>query len=141
MNDNAFKGELPVPVRIGRYFVFQISYAWFICWIRYSFAFFCFEYLGDYNLDGYPDLLLISTPNSGSTSHVILLESVLCTLDTCSSNAVAADRRTFVKVVKGAKALTSMANPRAAAFFDMDEDVIIVALFVHLSIRSLHGFQ
>lgn len=23
MNDNAFKGELPVPVRIGRYFVFK----------------------------------------------------------------------------------------------------------------------
>ncbi|RUS19475.1 hypothetical protein BC937DRAFT_87413 [Endogone sp. FLAS-F59071] len=93
MNDNAFKGGLPVPVRIG-----------------------------DYNLDGYPDLLLISTPNSGSTSHVILLESVLCTLDTCSSHAVAAERRTFVKVVKGANVLTSMANPRAAAFFDIDED-------------------
>ncbi|RUS28626.1 hypothetical protein BC938DRAFT_481655 [Jimgerdemannia flammicorona] len=93
INDKAFKGILPVPVRAG-----------------------------DYNLDGYPDLLLISSSDSGSTSHVILLESVLCTPNTCSDEAVAAGRRSFVKVLKGAQTLTSITNARAAAFFDIDED-------------------
>ncbi|KAG9301641.1 hypothetical protein G9A89_016711 [Geosiphon pyriformis] len=86
--DKAFKGFLPVPIRIG-----------------------------DYNLDGYPDILVIS-----ETGSVSLWQSVLCTSGKCWPAAVNAQRRTFVKVVSGAEALNSLTEATAATFLDLDED-------------------
>ncbi|CAG8433014.1 6316_t:CDS:10 [Ambispora gerdemannii] len=85
--DSGFKGTLPVPIRIG-----------------------------DYNLDGYPDLLVIS-----DSGHVSLLQSIPCN-ENCSKPAVAAQRRTFSKVFAGAKILNSINKATAAAFLDLDED-------------------
>lgn len=98
LTDTAFKGTLPVTVHVG-----------------------------DYNLDGYPDLLVVSgTPgNNQKPSSATLLQSVLCTSngDGCMPSAVTARRRTFVKVTEGAGPLNSVQDVRAAAFLDLDEDV------------------
>jgi integrin alpha FG-GAP repeat containing protein 1 len=95
MMDSDFKGKLPVSVHVG-----------------------------DYNLDGYPDLLVVSgTPgNNGRPSSATLFQSVLCA-DTCMPSAVTKKRRSFVKVTDGADALNLAQDVRAAAFLDLDEDV------------------
>ncbi|CAO3685637.1 unnamed protein product [Umbelopsis vinacea] len=88
MDDTGFKGSLPVPIRPG-----------------------------DYNLDGYPDLLVVTN------QRVVLLESVLCDTDVCTQEATDAYRRSFKMVSKGADALSKdISNPRQAAFFDIAED-------------------
>ncbi|CAG8489897.1 1394_t:CDS:10 [Acaulospora colombiana] len=89
--DTSFRGTLPIPIRIG-----------------------------DYNLDGYPDLL-IST-SSQSSSHVSLLKSVLCTSITCNKAAGDARRRTFTRVIDGASPLNDISNAVSSAFYDLDED-------------------
>lgn len=86
--DSNFRGQLPVPVRTG-----------------------------DYNLDGYPDLLVTTN------QRVLLLESILCDASLCSSSAQSASKRTFTAVTTGADILNKMSNPTQAAFFDIDEDV------------------
>ncbi|KAL7335883.1 hypothetical protein PS15p_201296 [Mucor circinelloides] len=87
MEDTHFRGQLPVPVHTG-----------------------------DYNLDGYPDLLVTTN------QRVLLLESILCDTLLCSSSAQSASRRTFSIVTTGADILNKMSNPTQAAFFDIDED-------------------
>ncbi|KAF9438400.1 hypothetical protein BGZ76_008180 [Entomortierella beljakovae] len=97
LSDPDFKGKLPVTIHVG-----------------------------DYNLDGYPDLLVVSgTPgNNGKPSSATLLSSILCEEDDdiCLPSAVAAKRRSFSKVTEGADALNLVQNVRAAAFLDLDED-------------------
>ncbi|KAG0235124.1 hypothetical protein BGW42_005774 [Actinomortierella wolfii] len=96
LTDPNFRGKLPVSVHVG-----------------------------DYNLDSYPDLLIVSAEGDGrgnAVSQATLLQSVLCTPETCLPGEVAARRRTFVKVVDGADALNSVQDVRAAAFLDLDED-------------------
>ncbi|CEP13272.1 hypothetical protein [Parasitella parasitica] len=85
--DGNFRGQLPVPVHTG-----------------------------DYNLDGYPDLLVTTS------QRVLLLESILCDTPLCTSSAQAASRRTFAVVTTGADVLSKIASPTQAAFFDIDED-------------------
>ena len=98
LSDNDFKGKLPVTVHIG-----------------------------DYNLDGYPDLLVVSgTPGDNRRpSSATLLQSVLCSSDdhVCLPSAVEAGRRSFVRVTEGADPLNLVQDVRAAAFLDLDEDV------------------
>lgn len=91
LKDDSFKGTLPVPLRIG-----------------------------DYNHDGYPDLLIITS--AGSETHASLLQSLPCSTPICSQNAVDMQRRMFSKVIKGAEALNSIKDARNALFYDMDED-------------------
>jgi integrin alpha FG-GAP repeat containing protein 1 len=86
--DTNFRGKLPVPIHTG-----------------------------DYNLDGYPDLLVTTT------ERVLLLQSVLCDSTLCSSSAQEVARRSFTVVSTGVEELTSISNPKQAAFFDIDEDV------------------
>ncbi|KAF8936887.1 hypothetical protein EDD21DRAFT_361844 [Dissophora ornata] len=96
LSDPGFKGKLPVVVHVG-----------------------------DYNLDGYPDLLVVSgTPgNNNMPSSATLLQSVLCSSeDVCFPMAIAAKRRSFVKVTVGADALNLVQDVRAAVFMDLDED-------------------
>lgn len=73
--------------------------------------------LGDYNLDGYPDILVTTS------KRVLLFESILCSNDLCSAGATSRSRRTLQVVRKGVEALTNIKNPRQATFFDIDEDV------------------
>ncbi|KAF9174373.1 hypothetical protein BGX21_001266 [Mortierella sp. AD011] len=97
LSDPGFKGKLPVSVHVG-----------------------------DYNLDGYPDLLVVSgtSRNNNAPSSATLLQSVLCSSDdgVCLPSQVAAKRRNFVKVTEGADPLNLVTNVRAAAFLDLDED-------------------
>ncbi|KAG0188719.1 hypothetical protein DFQ28_004447 [Apophysomyces sp. BC1034] len=87
MEDTLFRGKLPVSVHPG-----------------------------DYNLDGYPDLLVTTSKKA------VLLQSVLCTPELCSKEAAAVSKRSFSIVKKGAESLTKIKNPTQAAFFDVDED-------------------
>ncbi|CAG8649677.1 13977_t:CDS:2, partial [Racocetra fulgida] len=75
----------------------------------------------DYNFDGYPDILVISS--SGSTYRASLFQSVSCTSQKCNSLEVESQRRTFTRVVDGASALNDITDARSAAFMDLDEDV------------------
>ncbi|KAF9357346.1 hypothetical protein BGX26_003894 [Mortierella sp. AD094] len=97
LSDPGFKGKLPISVHVG-----------------------------DYNLDGYPDLLVVSgTPgNNNAPSSATLLQSVLCSSNDglCLPMEVAAKRRSFVKVTEGADPLNLVKDVRAAAFLDLDED-------------------
>lgn len=88
MMDDNFRGNLPISVHTG-----------------------------DYNMDGYPDLLVTTN------KRVVLLQSILCTEELCTSEAVQAEKRSFSLVTTGVEALESVPKPRQAAFFDIDEDV------------------
>lgn len=70
---------------------------------------------GDANLDGFPDLLLITE------GHVRLLLSVPCArgVPGCS---VAGARRGWREMRKGVEALSSITDARVAVFVDLDED-------------------
>ncbi|KAI8983819.1 hypothetical protein BDB01DRAFT_790233 [Pilobolus umbonatus] len=87
MMDDSFRGKLPVGLHIG-----------------------------DYNMDGYPDILLTTT------ERVILLQSIMCHSDACASAAMEAEKRTFTMVTTGADILSELPNPTQAVFFDIDED-------------------
>lgn len=86
--DGNFRGKLPIPIHTG-----------------------------DYNMDGYPDLLVTTS------KKVILLQSILCDTTICSPSATSAGRRSFNLVTAGAEALTNITSPTQATFFDIDEDV------------------
>ncbi|CAO3614596.1 unnamed protein product [Cunninghamella echinulata] len=86
-HDTGFKGYLPVPIHAG-----------------------------DYNLDGYPDLLITTN------KKIMLLQSDWCTSTQCTGNQILTNKRTFSLVRTGAEPLTKMNNPRHATFFDIDED-------------------
>ncbi|KNC97918.1 uncharacterized protein SPPG_06908 [Spizellomyces punctatus DAOM BR117] len=88
LNIDTMKGKQPVPLRIG-----------------------------DYNNDGYPDLL-------ATTSKAIrLLASVPCSSELCGAAGVSSKRRAFENVDTGADLLTSSpSNMLLATFMDLDED-------------------
>ncbi|KAI9015217.1 hypothetical protein BC832DRAFT_196876 [Gaertneriomyces semiglobifer] len=73
--------------------------------------------LGDYNNDGYMDILAITT------AGVRLLRSIPCDDNLCSGAAADAGRRGFELVTKGAESLTvDPGNNMFAGFLDLDED-------------------
>lgn len=93
MNDKSFQGSLPIPVRIG-----------------------------DYNQDGYPDLLVLSSAyGSAESGTVSLLQNKPCEdrYPGCGKDG----RRRFETVKKGAEALERIKDARGASFLDIDEDV------------------
>ena len=95
LEDVSFRGKLPNPVRVG-----------------------------DYNQDGYPDVLIVSADRIGaSQGRVTLLESRPCDRLSCSPEEVAAGRRAFRAVVTGADALSMITDARSASFIDIDEEV------------------
>ncbi|ORX98916.1 integrin alpha N-terminal domain-containing protein [Basidiobolus meristosporus CBS 931.73] len=91
-SDANFNGILPVPLRIG-----------------------------DYNLDGHPDVLLVTTEGKDS-SKMYLLQNEPCKSGRCSQATIDAKRRTMVLVSSGLDDLNAIPNPKAGAFFDLDED-------------------
>ncbi|KAL7415849.1 hypothetical protein BDY24DRAFT_380292 [Mrakia frigida] len=78
---------------------------------------------GDYNLDGYPDLMIILATARGGTT-VRLLQSEPCSSSSTKECGKAAEkgRRRFREVQKGAEALKKMEDVRGASFMDVDED-------------------
>lgn len=94
-SDSSFRGTLPNPLRVG-----------------------------DYNKDGYPDLLVISSASSSAhQGSVALLQSVPCTKKTCSQAQTEAGRRTFAAVQGDrAAALNDIIDAKSATWLDIDED-------------------
>lgn len=95
LSDDAFRGTLPNAIRIG-----------------------------DYNKDGYPDLLVISSSSSSRHQGTFaLLQSVVCSRTICSQAETEAGRRAFSRVDGDrAKALNSIKDAKSAIWIDIDED-------------------
>lgn len=95
MTDPSFRGSLPNPIRIG-----------------------------DYNKDGYPDLLVVSSSSSSAKEgSVSLLQSIPCSKTSCIQDLTAAGRRTYVKIGGNqAKALNGIKDAKSAMWLDVDED-------------------
>lgn len=78
--------------------------------------------LGDYDMDGYPDLLLLTGKNDGQ--QVNLLRSIRCDHDKCGKEATAANRRSFELVTNGVDPLMAAGDTTVGAiFYDVDDDV------------------
>lgn len=95
LTDPSFRGTLPNPIRIG-----------------------------DFDKDGYPDLLIVSASSSSAhQGRVSLLQSIACNRRTCSRPASDAGRRYFQRV-EGSKAiaLNQFNDAKSAHFIDIDED-------------------
>lgn len=76
-------------------------------------------HMGDYNLDGYPDALVILRNISGSNQQAFLLENVPCPSGECSSVG-----RMF-KVYWDLSDLNQIKDALVATFFDIYEDGIL----------------
>ncbi|KAG0706515.1 hypothetical protein DFH29DRAFT_988042 [Suillus ampliporus] len=78
--------------------------------------------LGDANLDGFPDLLLIVSNPSDLSRTPKLLFSEPCAKGLGGCDKQGEGRRGFRLVTKGAEALEAVKDARGVAFLDMDED-------------------
>ncbi|KAF5386695.1 hypothetical protein D9615_001974 [Tricholomella constricta] len=76
--------------------------------------------LGDANLDGFPDLLLITA--SGKDRSPSLVYSVPCAAGVVGCSKNGAGRRGWDVAKKGADPLKSVKDARAVSFLDLDED-------------------
>ncbi|KAJ1030055.1 hypothetical protein NDA16_000968 [Ustilago loliicola] len=96
-------------------------------------------HLGDYNKDGYPDLVLVTIPDRTASggrnspggkgeTRVHILRNLECNKVPASEKAnlgCSADRpegRTFIKVTGGANSLEMVRDVRSASWLDIDED-------------------
>ncbi len=96
-------------------------------------------HLGDYNKDGYPDLVLVTIPDkmangrnnnvrgTGET-RVHILRNLECSKVPTSEKANLGclperpEDRTFIKVTAGANAIETLTDVRSASWLDIDED-------------------
>ncbi|KAL8286465.1 hypothetical protein RQP46_004482 [Phenoliferia psychrophenolica] len=76
--------------------------------------------IGDYNIDGYPDLLIL-TSQSGSRIAT-LLESRPCDKASCTPGETSRGRRAFRVRTDGAEALTKITDAESVHWMDMDDD-------------------
>ncbi|KAI8895708.1 hypothetical protein BC833DRAFT_600315 [Globomyces pollinis-pini] len=82
--------------------------------------------LGDYNNDGFPDMLVTSFLNgSPSSNSVELLQSVPCSKDICSPEAFKSNRRFFQIVQEAANSFSTIPNHLGGAFIDVDDNGIL----------------
>nr|XP_057945415.1 T-cell immunomodulatory protein [Doryrhamphus excisus] len=81
-------------------------------------------HLGDYNLDGFPDALVVLRNTSGSAQQAFLLENVPCSIPNCQSVG-----RMF-SVHWDQSDLGAIPNAIMATFFDIYEDGILDMLVV-----------
>ena len=76
--------------------------------------------IGDYDADGFPDLMVIVKLTNGSSSAQ-LWKSTACTSGLCGDDATNANRRTFVRDTSGS-AVESVKGAYSGAFFDIGDD-------------------
>ncbi|KAF2074710.1 hypothetical protein CYY_003986 [Polysphondylium violaceum] len=76
---------------------------------------------GDYNIDGYPDLLLSVIRPGDKGPHIELWENVACTESLCGAGR---SGRTFVNVTSNVDDLVSIENAYSAVFVDLGENGI-----------------
>lgn len=84
--------------------------------------------IGDYNIDGYPDLLIITS--HGGARSVNLLESRPCDKVSCTPGEIQKGRRALRVVFDGAEALSKIKDAESAHWVDMDDDVRCVSFWV-----------
>lgn len=82
--------------------------------------------IGDYNIDGFPDILLVTENAESKEAAARLLQSMPCIHNKCSDLEVKKARRYFQWVKEGVTALTAVADVKKAVFFDLDEDVLLL---------------
>jgi len=77
---------------------------------------------GDYDLDGYPDLIF-ATKKEGSPSQIEVWRSTACSTSQCTPEAVNRGRRTFTRIGTNiANDLNKIEGAFAGVFYDLDED-------------------
>ncbi|KAM0792309.1 hypothetical protein ACM66B_004996 [Microbotryomycetes sp. NB124-2] len=76
--------------------------------------------IGDYNIDGYPDLLLVTSSNTRREAQ--LLQSRPCDSASCTKAEIALKRRAFRVVKDGAEALFKLQDVESAHWIDVDDD-------------------
>ncbi|XP_021569585.1 T-cell immunomodulatory protein, partial [Carlito syrichta] len=76
-------------------------------------------HVGDYNMDGYPDALVILKNTSGSNQQAFLLENVPC------NNASCEEAQRMFKVYWELTDLNQIRDAMVATFFDIYEDGIL----------------
>lgn len=77
--------------------------------------------LGDTNLDGFPDLLVIAATTKGHTPKLLISEPCTKGLAGCDGNGHG--RRGFKLLSTGAENLEAVYDARGVTFIDIDEDV------------------
>ncbi|KAJ2181703.1 hypothetical protein GGF45_001373 [Coemansia sp. RSA 551] len=73
--------------------------------------------IGDFNLDGYPDMAIVT--KKGKESRIRLLKSEPCDACKAGKNKLL-DRRSYSSVVDGVAALEQFSRVQDVAFFDVD---------------------
>ncbi|GAA6047594.1 hypothetical protein JCM3770_001581 [Rhodotorula araucariae] len=76
--------------------------------------------IGDYNIDGYPDLLIVAQRGRDRQAHV--LQSRPCDKGTCSNEEIQLRRRAFKVVKDGAEAVGKIKDVESASWFDIADD-------------------
>jgi len=90
--------------------------------------------LGDYNADGFPDMLVVLKYNG--TTHTQLWTSVAC-----SADSVSPTRRTFARS-SDASAIENVPNSFAATFFDLaDDGTLDMIVLSHPTLATATPFQ
>lgn len=82
--------------------------------------------LGDVNLDGFPDILLIVSSSQGRTPKMIY--SVPCSHGIAGCDQSGNGKRGWQVATKGVKSLEAVKDARGISFVDMDEDVSFLTL-------------
>lgn len=81
--------------------------------------------LGDANLDGFPDILLITGSGKDRVPRLVFSKSCTAGIVGCSANG--SGRRGWEPAKSGADPLSTIKDARSVAFLDVDEDVNICA--------------
>ena len=77
--------------------------------------------LGDANLDGFPDFLIIT--GSGQDHIPSLVYSVPCAVGVVGCGEDGSGRRGWKVATQGVESLQAVTDARSLSFLDMDEDV------------------
>lgn len=79
--------------------------------------------IGDFNIDGYPDLLVLTSSKSGRDKQAVILQSRPCEKVSCTEEEIKHGRRAFRVLIGGAEALSKITDVESATWVDIDDDV------------------
>eukprot|EP01105_Mastigella_eilhardi_P009961 TRINITY_DN2335_c0_g1_i3.p1 TRINITY_DN2335_c0_g1~~TRINITY_DN2335_c0_g1_i3.p1 ORF type:complete len:450 (-),score=94.04 TRINITY_DN2335_c0_g1_i3:54-1403(-) len=102
-------------------------------------------HVGDYDIDGFPDILVAVENKQAGTQRVELWNSDACTEAACGAAAKSSKRRTFTapETSSHLSALTSIDGAYAAAFFDLGDsgnlDTIVLYHNGSLGVRAVYN--
>ncbi|BGO97546.1 hypothetical protein RTG_01521 [Rhodotorula toruloides ATCC 204091] len=78
--------------------------------------------IGDFNIDGYPDLLVLASSKGGRDKQAVILQSRPCEKGSCTEEEIKRGRRAFRVLSEGAEALTKIKDVESATWVDVDDD-------------------